>query len=156
MTSNELLRKLGVEFLSKYVKNAYIMKPQERLVIEIESKDLENVFKELLSKYGEDSLYLSTIAGTDMKDEGCMTINYFVYLIKHKKYLVIRTKVSRDKPKVKSLLTLGINAALAGECEAYDVLGIVFEGNNYLRRSFFVPKRIAEKGLFPLRKDVEV
>ena len=156
MSNKELLDKYGVEFLGRYVKKAYTLKPRDRLVIEIEDKDLENVFRDLLSKYGEDSFYLSTIAGTDMKDEGVIVINYFVYLIRNKKYLIVRTKVSRDDPKVKSLLTLGIEAALAGECEAYDVLGIRFEGNKYLKRAFFVPTKITEKGIFPLRKDVEV
>ena len=82
-------------------------------------------------------------------------INYFINIITLKQTIALRTRVPRDNPRIPSLLDL-LPGALAGECETYDLLGVIFEGNQYLRRTFFVPIDVAQQGIYPLRKDAKV
>ena len=61
---------------------------------------------------------------------------------------VIADGLSRDDPRVPSITFLWPGAEW-GEREAYDMFGIVFEGNRDLRRIYMSPDYLA----FPLRKD---
>jgi NADH:ubiquinone oxidoreductase subunit C len=61
---------------------------------------------------------------------------------------VIADGLSRDDPRVPSITFLWRGAEWA-EREAYDMFGIVFEGNRDLRRIYMSPDYLA----FPLRKD---
>jgi NADH:ubiquinone oxidoreductase subunit C len=61
---------------------------------------------------------------------------------------VIADGISRDDPRAPSITFLWIGAEWL-EREAYDMFGIVFEGNRDLRR-IFMP---ADYTSFPLRKD---
>ena len=61
---------------------------------------------------------------------------------------VIADGLSRDDPRVPSITFLWKGAEWA-EREAYDMFGIVFEGNRDLRRIYMPPDYLA----FPLRKD---
>lgn len=61
---------------------------------------------------------------------------------------VIADGLSRDDPRVPSVTFLWPGAEW-GEREAYDMFGIVFEGNRDLRRIYMPPDYLA----FPLRKD---
>lgn len=61
---------------------------------------------------------------------------------------VIADGLSRDDPRVPSITFLW-NGAEWAEREAYDMFGIVFEGNRDLRRIYMPPDYLG----FPLRKD---
>ena len=61
---------------------------------------------------------------------------------------VIADGLSRDDPRVPSVTFLWVGAEWA-EREAYDMFGIIFEGNRDLRRIFLPP----DYQSFPLRKD---
>jgi NADH-quinone oxidoreductase subunit C len=61
---------------------------------------------------------------------------------------VIADGLSRDDPRVASVTFLW-NGAEWAEREAYDMFGIVFEGNRDLRRIYMPPDYVG----FPLRKD---
>jgi NADH-quinone oxidoreductase subunit C len=61
---------------------------------------------------------------------------------------VIADGLSRDDPRVPSITFLWRGAEWA-EREAYDMFGIIFEGNRDLRRIYMSPDYLA----FPLRKD---
>ncbi len=140
-----------VELLSRYVTSSYVMKP-ERTVLEVEANRVRELFSKLVEAAGEDSLYLATIEGTDLPDKGLIRVDYFVNMFKRGTYVVVRTYLPRDGPVISSLIDL-LPGALAGELETHDLLGVVFEGNPYLRRSFFVPEDVSSKGVYPLRKD---
>ena len=140
-----------LEPIKDYVLKSYEMKPG-RFVAEVAPEDLVKAFKALIKHYGELNLYLSTIEGTDLKDEGKIRIDYFVNVFSEDKYVVLRAYIDRNKPEIDSLLPI-TEAAFSGECETYDLLGVKFIGNKYLRRPFFVPKDLVERGVFPLRKD---
>jgi NADH-quinone oxidoreductase subunit C len=140
-----------VESLKEYVVKSYAMKPN-RLVIEVEASKVREVFVKLAEVLGKESFYLATIEGTDLPEKKLIRIDYFVNLFKHDAYLVLRAYLPRENPVVPSVINL-IPGALAGELETHDLLGVLFEGNTYLRRSFFVPEDISSKGIYPLRKD---
>jgi NADH-quinone oxidoreductase subunit C len=61
---------------------------------------------------------------------------------------VVADGLSRDDPRVPSITFLWPGAEWA-EREAYDMFGIIFEGNRDLRRIYMPPDYLA----FPLRKD---
>ena len=61
---------------------------------------------------------------------------------------IIADGLSRDDPRVPSITFLWTGAEW-GEREAYDMFGIIFEGNRDLRRIYMPPDYLA----FPLRKD---
>ncbi|HDJ83527.1 MAG TPA: NADH-quinone oxidoreductase subunit C [Desulfurococcaceae archaeon] len=130
------------------------MKPN-RKIFHIEASKIRDVVKRLIDVYGAESLYLSTIVGVDKPNENVIEINYFINIITLKQTIALRTRVPRDNPRIPSLLDL-LPGALAGECETYDLLGVIFEGNQYLRRTFFVPIDVAQQGIYPLRKDAKV
>jgi len=146
---------MGVEeklsFLEKYVVEKGLVKPNRRLFV-VKPENLKQVFMEILEKLGQEGFYLSTIVGTDMKDEGRIRLDYYVVVLPEEETIVVRTFLPRENPVIDSLIDI-IPGALAGECEAYDLLGVVFKGNSFLRRGFFVPQDIVEQGKYPLRKD---
>ncbi|MFV2064862.1 MAG: NADH-quinone oxidoreductase subunit C [Chloroflexota bacterium] len=61
---------------------------------------------------------------------------------------IIADGLSREDPRVPSITFLW-NGAEWGEREAYDMFGIIFEGNRDLRRIYMPPDYLG----FPLRKD---
>lgn len=140
-----------VSFLESYVVKKYPMKPR-RIVVEISPHDLRKVISLLKEKLGDEGFYLDTIVGTDYPSENIIQIDYYITLIPDEQVIVLRVKVPREEPVVDSILDL-IPGALPGECETHDLLGVVFEGNKYLKRGFFVPVEVTEKDVYPLRKD---
>lgn len=144
--------KLG--FLNKFVKGEGVVKPNRKVLI-FDPKDVKAAFAELIQNIGYENFYLSTIVGTDLKDEGKIRLDYYVVILPEEETVVFRTYLPRDSPVIDSLIDI-IPGALAGECETHDLLGVVFKGNPYLRRGFFVPEDIASSGEFPLRKDSKV
>jgi len=146
---------MGVEeklsFLEKYVVEKGLVKPNRRLFV-VKPENLKHVFTEILEKLGQEDFYLSTIVGTDMKDEERIRLDYYVVVLPEEETIVVRTFLPRENPVIDSLIDI-IPGALAGECEAYDLLEVVFKGNSFLRRGFLVPQDIVEQGKYPLRKD---
>ncbi len=140
-----------VDSLKEYVIKSYTMKPN-RVVIEVEASKVREVFVKLAEVLGKESFYLSTIEGTDFPEKKLIRIDYFINLFKLDTNLVLRAYLPRENPIIPSVIDL-VPGALAGELETHDLLGIIFEGNTYLRRSFFVPEDISSKGIYPLRKD---
>ncbi len=143
-----------LKFLSDLVKQVYTLKPN-RIVLEIDKENVRKVFESLLDHLGDTGFYLAVITGTDYPDKNMIRLDYYVITHPDKEVYVFRTWLPRDDPRIPSLIDI-LPAALSGECETYDLLGVFFEGNPYLRRGFFVPPDVYEKGIYPLRKDAEV
>ncbi len=123
-----------------------------RTVVIVDPDKVGEAFRKLQQHFGPLNIYLSTIVGTDLKDEGKIRMDYYVNVFSEGTYVVLRTYLAREKPEIPTMLEHS-DAAFSGECETYDLLGVKFIGNPYLKRSFFVPRDVAEKGVFPLRKD---
>jgi NADH-quinone oxidoreductase subunit C len=90
---------------------------------------------------------LADLAGVDTGQT--MQVVYHLWSALHPGWLrVIADGLSRDDPRVPSITFLWPGAEWA-EREAYDMLGILFEGNRDLRRIYMPPHFLG----FPLRKD---
>ena len=90
---------------------------------------------------------LADLAGVDTGHT--MQVVYHLWSALHPGWLrVIADGLSREDPRVPSVTFLWPGAEWA-EREAYDMLGIVFEGNRDLRRIYMPPHYLG----FPLRKD---
>ena len=90
---------------------------------------------------------LADLAGVDTGQE--MQVVYHLWSETASDWLrVIVEGISRDDPRCPSATFLWIGAEWL-EREAYDMFGIVFEGNRDLRRIFMPPDYTS----FPLRKD---
>ena len=148
MPVEEIVKKLLDE---KLVVEAGVIKPNRR-VYEFKPGDLRRIIEFIHSSYGVESFYLSTLVGTDFPDKNLIRLDYYLVFLPEEETIVLRTFIPRDKPEIDSILDL-IPGALNGECETYDLLGVVFRGNPALKRGFFVPEDLVEKNIYPLRKD---
>lgn len=142
-----------ISFLEKYALKKYVLKPN-RIVVEVKPEVIYDLFSTMVKdlESGKLQFYVSTIVGTDLIKEGKIQLDYHIILLPEGIDIVVRTYLPRDSPRIKSIIDI-LPGALAGECETYDLLGIVFDGNIYLKRGFFVPPDVYGKNVFPLRKD---
>ena len=73
---------------------------------------------------------------------------YHLFSWKHPAWLRVRARVDRDDPRIRTVTHLW-EGAMFHEREAYDMMGIIFEGNRDLRRIYMSP----DYRSFPQRKD---
>ena len=140
MNTTEIKSRLEKEFLDieiKIVNQALLLKPD----------DLPRVAKFLKESPEFQMNYLSSITAVDYLDS--LESVYHLYSIdKRIGPIVLKVRVPRDHPKIPSLVPL-FRGAEFQEREAYDMMGIVYEGHPDLRRIFMWE---GFEG-FPLRKD---
>lgn len=140
-----------IAILEEFTIEKSIVKPNRRAFI-VKPENVRKIFERLVDRVGREGFYISTIVGTDLKDENKIRLDYYVVLLPEEETIVIRTYLPRDLPVIDSLIDI-VPGALAGECEIYDLLGVVFRGNPFLKRGFFTPSDIVERDKYPLRKD---
>ncbi len=141
-----------LDFLKSSGLNQLGSKQPRRYVFEVSAERLREVVGGL-AKFK--NIYVSSISGVDYVSEGFIEINYCLWVVDERFMVITKVRVPRDSPKVPTIYDL-IPGALNSELEAYDLLGVVFEGNEKLRRGFLTPSEVASQGLFPLRKDFKV
>nr|WP_083461812.1 NADH-quinone oxidoreductase subunit D [Thermanaerothrix daxensis] len=107
---------------------------------------LLEVVQRLRDEYGYD--YLSSVTGVDYLPEGKMEVVYHLYKTLGGPALVLKVQMPREDPRVPSLVPLYRGAEFQ-EREAWDLLGIRFEGHPDLRRILMWEGFAG----FPLRKD---
>jgi NADH-quinone oxidoreductase subunit C len=90
--------------------------------------------------------YLSELHGTDFETH--MEVYIYLYSYRNTQELVVKVKLDRDQPKIDSVVSLWAGANWP-ECEAYDLLGIVFTGHPNLHRIMLGENWVGH----PLRKD---
>ncbi len=147
------------DVLNKLVKEGLLtpsgeVKPHRPIYV-FEPGKIRELFTKLIDLAGDEGFYVSTIVGTDLMKDGKVRLDYYVVFLPEEETIVFRTFLPRENPEIDSLLDI-IPGVLSGECETYDLLGVVFKGNPALKRGFFVPKDVYEKGIYPLRKDAKV
>ena len=92
--------------------------------------------------------YLSFVSGIDRPDAGEIEVLYHVYSLERRDELALKVRVRRDQAVVPSVTGIW-DGANWHEREAYDLLGITFEGHPNLRRIMMTDDWIGH----PLRKD---
>ena len=90
--------------------------------------------------------YLSELHGTDFETH--MEVYAYLYSYRNTQNLAVKVKLDRDQPKIDSIVSLWAGADWP-ECEAYDLLGIVFTGHPNLHRIMLGENWVGH----PLRKD---
>jgi NADH-quinone oxidoreductase subunit C len=92
--------------------------------------------------------YMSELHGTDFVTH--MEVYVHLYSYRNRQPVAVKVKVDREKPVLSSVAPLWKGADWP-EREAYDLLGIVFEGHPNLKRILLPDDWIG----YPLRKDYE-
>jgi len=90
--------------------------------------------------------YLSELHGTDFQTH--MEVYVHLYSYKNNQAVALKVKIDRNEPEIDSLVPLWQGANWP-ECEAYDLLGIRFNGHPNLIRIFLGEQWVGH----PLRKD---
>jgi len=111
-----------------------VVKPDDRKGYEgyiVDSKALLDFAKTLRDDLGYD--YLSSVTGVDYLPEGKMEVVYHAYKTTGGGALVFKVQVPRENPVVPSLVPIYPGANFQ-EREAWDLLGIKFEGHPNLKR----------------------
>lgn len=129
------------------------MKPGREVYV-IEARNIREAMKSLKNSYSE-NLYLATIVGVDKAKENLFELSYFVHIVSLGKTIVVRTYISRSEPRVDTVIDI-LPGSYEAEAEVYDLLGIEFVGNAYIKRGFFVPSDVVSQNIYPLRKDAQV
>ncbi len=124
-----------INFLGKEVPTLVIAKNQWLKVAELLYNDEELDFK-----------YLSNLHGTDYETH--MEVYYYLQSYSKRHMVAIRVKTERDGGKMPSVTSLWYGANWQ-EREAYDLLGIEFEGHPNMVRMFLPEIWVGH----PLRKD---
>ena len=115
--------------------------------IRIEAKDVPDVLRALHDEPVFGFELLADLAGVDTGES--MQVVYHLWGTSSPDWLrVIAGGLDRDAPRIPSATFLWPGAEWL-EREAYDMFGIIFEGNRDLRRIFMPPDYTS----FPLRKD---
>jgi len=115
--------------------------------IRLEPKDVPDVLRALHDEPAFDFKLLADLAGVDTGET--MQVVYHLWSATSPDWLrVIAVGLDREAPRVPSIVALWPGAEWL-EREAYDMFGIIFEGNRDLRRIFMPPDYTS----FPLRKD---
>lgn len=108
--------------------------------------------RSLASKLSLMEISFLLLSVVDYPHEKRFELNYVFWNHVSRHLLIVKTNVNRDSPQIDTISDLFPGAAYS-EAEAYDLVGIEFNGNQYIRRGLFVPTDVIEKGIFPLRKD---
>lgn len=91
---------------------------------------------------------LSNQSGVDYKTQGWIEIVYHLYSYTHRRYVILKARVSRDAAELPTVEGVW-KAANWMEREIYDLLGVTFTGHSDLRRLLMPEDWIG----YPLRKD---
>ncbi len=140
MSLDEIIRDFGK--LEKYRK-------ENRYHIVIDASRIREFVEKLVKEYNGE-VYISSITPVDLIKEGVIEINYEFQVVPEKKFLVVKTRVPRDNSVIDSIVDI-LPGAKVLEQEAYDLMGVYFKGNPYLRKPFLLPEHMAKET--PLRKD---
>ncbi|MCD6563302.1 MAG: NADH-quinone oxidoreductase subunit C [Thermoproteales archaeon] len=122
---------------------------ENKIIVSIPKERIKDTIKELWNRFNN-KMYLATITGIDYIEQNIFEIDYEIWFYDYKTLLIIKTDIPRDQPFLDSIIDI-IPGAIPYEQEIYDLLGVEFKGNKYLRKGFFVPSSIIN--VCPLRKD---
>ncbi len=140
LNGEEIVKKITEKFPDSVVA-------ADRAVVVIKSESLYQVAEFLKNAPGLDFDYLTNLVAVDYMDY--FEVVYHLISLKHNHSLVLKTRCyERDKPAVPSVVGIWRSADFQ-EREAYDLMGIVFEGHPNLKRLLLWEGFVGH----PLRRD---
>lgn len=92
--------------------------------------------------------FLRCLSAVDWLKDGEFEVVYHLFSFRHRHEMVVKVRVPRSDPRVPSVVSVW-RTANWHEREAYDLMGIVFEGHPDLRRIFLPEEWVGH----PQRKD---
>ncbi|HJP72337.1 MAG TPA: NADH-quinone oxidoreductase subunit C [Candidatus Limnocylindria bacterium] len=95
-----------------------------------------------------DFFMLADEAAVDYGPDAHFEVVYHLYSDRHPAWVRVRARVDRSDPRIATITHMWKGAEFH-EREAYDMMGIIFEGNRDLRRIYMSP----DYRSFPQRKD---
>ncbi|NIR49711.1 NADH-quinone oxidoreductase subunit C [candidate division KSB1 bacterium] len=148
MTPKEIYQKLQQKFGEDVLEfNGEALDPY----IKINPKRTYEIAKFLKEEPDLDLSSLMCLSGMDYGADTDLGVVYNLHSMKHKHKITIRVDLPRDNPRISSVETIWRTADWH-EREAYDLVGIHFEGHHDLRR-ILCPD---DWEGYPLRKDYVV
>jgi len=119
----------------------------DKAAVAVTSKSLYQVAEFLKNTPALDFDYLTNLTAVDYVDY--FEVVYHLISLKHNRSLVLKTRChDRDKPVVPSVVNLWRSADFQ-EREAYDLMGIIFDGHPNLKRLLLWEGFVGH----PLRRD---
>lgn len=94
-----------------------------------------------------------SVAGVDYPDRGEVEVVYHVGSVEDKSVAILKTALPRDNPSIPTLRDVWLGVHFH-EREAWEMLGVNFEGHPELKR--FLLQDDWEEGVYPLRKDFKL
>jgi NADH:ubiquinone oxidoreductase subunit C len=94
--------------------------------------------------------HLSTITGIDLGEN--IELSYHFW--KDKTFTVVRTQVPKKEARISSISS-AIPASVLYEAEVKDLLGVVFEGNPFMKTKLLLPDDYPAEAPPPLRKEAD-
>jgi NADH:ubiquinone oxidoreductase subunit C len=94
--------------------------------------------------------HLSTITALDLGEEIAVMYHFW----KGRTFAVVKTTVPKSDARIPSI-TPQVPAAVFYEAEVKDLMGVVFEGNPYMKGRFVLPDEYPKDAPAPLRKEAD-
>ena len=105
--------------------------PQTDPFIKVESSAVFDICHSLRDDEGLEFDYMMSLSATDLAEQ--LGVVYHLYAMKYRHKIVIKTEVPKDNPLVPSVERLWRTADWH-EREAFDLIGVVFEGHHNMIR----------------------
>ena len=121
---------------------------EDTVEFQVEAARAVDVLTRLRDDPDLDFFMLADEAAVDYGVGAHFEVVYHLFSWKHPAWLRVRARVDRADPRIGTVTHLW-EGAMFHEREAYDMMGIVFEGNRDLRRIYMSP----DYRSFPLRRD---
>jgi NADH-quinone oxidoreductase subunit C len=121
---------------------------EDTVEVQVDGSRVHDVLRTLRDDEELAFFMLADEAGVDYGPGERFEVVYHLFSWKHPGWLRVRAHVDRADPRIATITDLW-DGAMFHEREAYDMFGIVFEGNRDLRRIYMSP----DYRSFPLRKD---
>ncbi len=94
--------------------------------------------------------HLSTITGMDLGDNIAILYHFW----QGTSFVVVRTQVPKSAPRLESISN-AVPAAVLYEAEIKDLLGVVFEGNPFMKTRLLLPDEYPASAPPPLTKEAD-
>lgn len=145
MTAEEVLKQIQSRFKDE-MRTAEVRRGEVSVTIRADRN--YEICRFIKEELGFD--YLNCLSGVDWPADKEMEVAYAISSMNHPGKIMLRARVPRDEPVVRSVVPLW-GTADWHEREAYDLLGIRFENHPDLRRILLPEDWIGH----PLRKDYQ-
>jgi NADH:ubiquinone oxidoreductase subunit C len=121
---------------------------RKSIVLTVQPGSLANAC--VLIKQSPNLYHLSTVTGVD---EG-QVISVYYHFWEGTSFLTVKTQVPKADPRLPSIAGI-LPSAILYEAEVKDLLGVIFEGNPFMKGKLLLPENYPPEAPPPLRKEAD-